>query len=712
MVKSKDVVRTRKAVRNVLTSLMLVICVASSAAQNQWRVFANLAEGRHHHRVKYLNDGKIMVIGGYVGSRGILGGTPTRTTELIDVNTGVVTSGPSMTFPRSEFPMIELPNGDIVVLGGYSIGGTLESSVERYSVTEKKWTVIGSMQDSRRQHAAALINDEEILVFGGFQNSYAEIFSLRTGQSRPVAPLPGAANSAVVIAPGNRQPSFWGFRQGGPNSNRSATSIRYDASTDRWVADLMFDEAPVAPRVIRLTNGDVAVMSGAVRESPFTTTTRTWIVTPSGGVQRGASLIEGRQWHVAGLWGDDRVLIASGLGDGARFLATCEWLNAANGTSNQAPSLNLARAFSDMVVVRSREGRHRAFVVSGLTPSNGNTSTVEVLEDSCFNSDIRVPLSDMKLVGNATYAAPNIMLTQSATYQRGAAWLPKKVNVSRGLDVRFTFRFANGNDNGQVDKGPQGADGIVFVLQNSFPTVIGKVGDGIGYNETPTGVAVEFDAFLNAAFGDPSGSHIAIQVGDGQFLRAWHLPPYLKAMTSTGVPQFVADGRVFHARIVLEGTTMSVYCDTTGEFNSPLVVARDIDLQKILSLGPDGATYVGFTAATGFAQQSHEILGLHIGGCETLVSVDAEQDVMGDDFSVRVDPMPVRSSAVVEVSTSSHRDRRCRVLDAGGQSVLQFVLPSGSTRHDLALDRVASGLYSLQIQDGPRTVTVPLVVVR
>ncbi len=712
MIKSNNIGGSHPGAKVVLISLMILMCVATGVAQSQWRVFANLAEGRHHHCAKYLNDGKILVIGGYLRSRGILDGTPTAKTELIDVSTGTVTSGPSMTFPRAEFPLVELRNGDIVVFGGYTGTGSGQSAIERYSVSENKWTVIGSMQNTRRQHAAALLNDEEIIVFGGFMNSSAEIFSLRTGQSRPLSPLPGPANNACVIAPVNRHPTFWGFRESGPNSNRSKRSIRYDVPTDKWIADLEFDAATVAPRTVRLSTGDVLVISGTVLESPFVTTPKTWIVTSSGNVQNGPTLTQGRQWHAAGLWGDGRVLVASGLGDNVSFLSSCEWLNAATGQTEQAPTLNVGRAFSDMIVVRSKEGRNRAFVISGLTTSDGNTPTVEVLEDSCFNSDLSIPLSELKLIGNATYAAPNIMLTQSATYQRGAAWLPKKVNVSRGLDIRFMFRLANGNDNGQVDKGPDGADGVVFVLQNAFPTVIGKVGDGIGYNEIPSGLAVEFDAFLNAAFSDPSGSHIAIQVGDGQYLRAWHVPPYLKAIATKGVPQFVADGRVYHARIVLEGTTMSVYCDTTGELNTPLVVATDIDLQKILSLGPDGATYAGFTAATGFAQQSHEILGVQIGGCETLVSVDDEVQSLGESFTARVVPMPASYNAVVEVSAASARDRECRIMDARGVCVMRLVLTAGRATLELPIDRIAQGAHTVLLQDGLQTVSVPLVVTR
>lgn len=158
---------------------------------------------------------------------------------------------------------------------------------------------------------------------------------------------------------------------------------------------------------------------------------------------------------------------------------------------------------------------------------------------------------------------------------------------------------------------------------------------------------------------------------------------------------------------------MSVYCDTTGDLTTPVVVATDIDLQKILSLGPDGATYAGFTAATGFAQQSHEILGLQIGGCDALVSVndDVEQDA-SDAFTARIDPTPSSLMATIDVSTPSSRDRMCRVLDARGVLVAQVVMPAGRTRIELPLDRLAPGMYVVQIQGGSHSASVPLVVVR
>jgi hypothetical protein len=44
--------------------------------------------------------------------------------------------------------------------------------------------------------------------------------------------------------------------------------------------------------------------------------------------------------------------------------------------------------------------------------------------------------------------------------------------------------------------------------------------------------------------------------------------------------------------------------------------------------------------------------------------------------------------------------------------VLQIELPAGQTRIELPLDRVAQGMYAVQIQDGSQVVSIPMVVVR
>ncbi len=696
----------------VVISISLMFTTAAEA-QLQWRVFASLKAGRHHHVARYLNDEKILVIGGYVNSTGILGGTPTNTTEIIDLRTAAVTEGPSMTFDRTEFPSLVLPDGDILVFGGHSQSTEGRRAVERYDVTTGTWSVVGQMAVTRRQHCADFLSDDEVLIFGGFYNETAELYTISTGTSRRVADLPSAANSAVSINPDGRGPSFWGFREGGADSDRSFNSIMWDVVGDRWLADLFFDEAPVAPKLTVQPDGSVLVISGATGETFFRTTKSTWLVSPDGVVSKGPSLIEGRQWHVAGPWADDQILVASGLGDGVTFLDRCEWVWTRDNTSTPAPTLNVPRAFSQMIMARAKDGRMRAFVISGLSPGS-NTVTVEVLEDSaCANGVTSIPLVSMRRAGSAAFNGNVIALTGTGQYETGSAWIRNKVPISAGFDITFRFRLSDGNDNGQPDNGSPGADGIAIVFQTSSPTALGKPGDGIGYNEMPHGLAVEFDSYLNPAFSDPSGSHVAVQVGDGRMLRPWHVAPYLKGLETAGSPNFVADGSIYVARIVLEGTTLRVYCGKGALPAAPTLTVEDVNMQDILRLDPYGACYVGFASSTGKSSERHELLGVEITGCDPLVSsVDDGVEIPRLDVDARVMPNPAIGEARLQLTSPLTVDVPARVVDMHGRVSAQFTIEAGATDVMIPMMGLASGTYRVVVGSGPTSVSLPLVVVR
>ncbi|MBK6290644.1 MAG: hypothetical protein KA339_06650 [Candidatus Kapabacteria bacterium] len=704
----------QKKFKQIGILLALGFFAVAVSAQDQWRVFANLEQGRHHHVARYLNGDKILVIGGYVGSYGILDGNPTNTTEIVDLQTGQVTPGPSMATYRTEFPALDLPDGDILVFGGNSNLGP-SKVVERYDVATNTWSVIGQMEDGRRQHSADFLNEDEVLIIGGFGSSSAEIFTISTGQSRKIANLPSMANSAVSINPEGRGPSFWGFRAYGPNSDRQRQSIRYSSQTDSWPLDLEFDDAPVAPKLTVLTDGSVLVCSGATGENPFTTSRKTWIVNYLGEVAKGPTLIEGRQWHTLGAWGDSRALVTSGLLDNVRYGSSCEWLDLTTNTSSVAPSLNYARAFSQMIVVRVASGRTRAFVISGLSPVNDystrNTPTIEVLEDSCAGSST-IALSTMRRIGSTIYKAPRLEMTQSIPYQAGAAWVRDRVPVASGFDVRFSFRLSNGSDNGQIDNGPQGADGVVMVLQNETRAAVGLPGDGIGYNEIPHGLAIEFDAYRNAAFSDPTPSHIAVQVGDGNILRPWHVAPYLKGITSEGFPPFVADGTVYHARVKLEGKLLHVYCGTTPVLETPVLTVDSIDMNQILRLREDGAAYLGFTSSTGFSAQTHELLSVQIEGCDGLISDVDEDQELPMITSASIIPTPSADIAKLVLPSPLQSAVSCTIVDLQGNVSSRFTIPAGSSMVNLQLESLSAGMYQVVIMDARGAFTVPLVISR
>lgn len=693
----------------ILSFLVYPLCIAH--AQTKWEIFASLNQGRHLHAARYLNGDKILVIGGYVNSTIILGGTPTNTTEIIDLSTGVVTAGPPMAYSRSEFSSLMLPDGDILVIGGYS-NNAGNTAIERFDVDTYTWSVVGTMKSSRRQHCADFLNGDEILIFGGLNNSTAEIFTISTGKSELVARLPGAANSAVSINPDGRGPSFWGYRSGGEGSDRPFESIRYEKATNKWAKDLVFDDKPVAPQLVNLADGSAFVVSGAVSEAPFRTSTRTWTVSPFGEVARGPSLVAGRQWHVVGTWNDDRILVGGGIVDGVRITGTCEWLELPSSKSVRAPTMNIPRAYGKMILARAADGRMRAFVVSGLTDGK-NTPTIEVLQDSvCAAGSTAISLLDMRFLGSAKQVGQAVQLTSTEQYQSGAAWLRNKLPVRAGFDIRFKFRLSNGNDNGQIDNGSPGADGVALVFQNSTPVAIGKPGDGIGYNEMPHGIAVEFDSYLNAAISDSSASHIAVQKGDGMMLRPWHVSPYYLGGNFHQSPNFVADGSVYHARVVLDGKVLTVYCDTIGQLNEPVLTIPDLNFESILSLDAYGACYVGFTSSTGRSSEVHEIFDVIVKGCQPLVSSVEHHSINNEQISPLVYPLPATDIAMLRLDDPLSSPVECNVINVRGQVVAISSIEADRLEVPLNVSSLDPGIYTVVFRRGVQVVALPLVIVR
>ena len=695
--------------RFVLALILGIVAVAvDSTAQLRWREFARLKQGRHWHVARYLPGDRVIVIGGWVGSSSILTGSPTATTEIIDLKTGVVTDGPSMSEPRTEFPSVVLPDGDIVVFSGYG-----SPSVERLDVQTMTWSVIGRLLSSRRQHAADFISADSILIFGGFNNSTAEIFNLVTRQSTRVRDLPSYANQAVSVNPDGRGPSYFGFRTGGANSTRSKVSLRYYPSTNRWEEDLVFDYAPAAPRVTALADGSVFVAGGALSEDPIRCSPYTWRVSPLGVVQRAPDLGVERVHQTMGMWDQRRALVAAGMTDDGVLTSSSEWIEFDTKRSVQAPTMMVRRCLAQMIMAPSADGRMRAFVISGLS-SGANTPSVEVLEDTiCMPEARSQTFSDMRLVGSARFGEQSIELTTTGQFQSGGAFLRNRVLVRNGFDMTFSFRLSDGNDNGMVDNGDPGADGIAVVFLPETPTALGRPGDGIGYHEIGHGMAVEYDSYLNPAYSDPNTSHIAVQVGDGRLLRAWHMPPYLRAMATTGVPSFKADGTVYFGRIAYEANRLSVYVSTNGAFDKPVIVVDSFDLQTVLNLDSRGSCFVGFTSSTGRSSEVHELLSVELTDCQPVTSVLDDQQGLGHQGRMTISPNPVTVAAQVQFPLPLPVAAMIELVDVHGRVILQQMVPAGATSQSLdSLGSVAPGMYYARLTTPDGITSSPLTIMR
>jgi Tol biopolymer transport system component len=240
-------------------------------ATGRWTATGSMTTPRMGHTATLLSDGRVLVAGGEHYAVGSTAGGTLASAELYDPATGTWTATGSMTTPRSGHTAVLLPNGQVLVVGG----GT---TAELYDPGTGRWTATGSMATARGWYTATLLNDGKVLVAGGSGGS--------------IGTPAGTLASAELYDPGTGTWVATGS-MGTPRAFHTATLlpdgrvlIAAGASVLRWGGDTLLASAEL-----------------------YDPSTGTWTAT--------ASMVAPRQWHMATLLPDGRVLVAGGEG-GAR----------------------------------------------------------------------------------------------------------------------------------------------------------------------------------------------------------------------------------------------------------------------------------------------------------------------------------------------------------------------------------------------------------
>lgn len=174
-------------------------------------------------------------------------------------------------------------------------------------------------------------------------------------------------------------------------------------------------------------------------------------------------------------------------------------------------------------------------------------------------------------------------LTNSVNWQNGSVWYSDKIDLKNDFDLEFYMNF------GSQD---QGADGIVFVLQDKGNKALGQAGGGLGYEGFSPSFGIEFDDYQNTNINDPPEDHIAV-FRDGNIshssIKALH-----KAVSATPSGANIEDGKNHLVRIVWVAKTqlLEVYFDCDKR------ISMNYDIRQRIFNGKN-EVYWGFTAATG-----------------------------------------------------------------------------------------------------------------
>lgn len=130
----------------------------------------NLTTEREAHTATLLNNGKVLIAGGYA----VLAGYPVwSSAELYDPASHTFSATGDMTTPRYGHTATLLPDGRVLITGGASsINFDISSypsqaSAELYDPSSGTFTAAGSMTVARISHSATLLNNGEVLIVGG-----------------------------------------------------------------------------------------------------------------------------------------------------------------------------------------------------------------------------------------------------------------------------------------------------------------------------------------------------------------------------------------------------------------------------------------------------------------------------------------------------------------------------------------------------------------
>jgi N-acetylneuraminic acid mutarotase len=207
------------------------------------------------------------------------------------------TAFPALLQARMEHTATALPDGRIVVAGGYQrnrdASGEERSeslaSVEVYVPGYDAWELANPMHHARTGHQAIVLADGRILVFGGWvrdddryvRAASAEIYDPETGQwTETEAPVGEPLVRAPILLPDGRVFSLDSF---GSYPNHRLRPEIYDPVDGTWTRGARAPEMRIFPAIETLADGSILVAGGAydVPDGPPNPSNTSWRYDPA-----------------------------------------------------------------------------------------------------------------------------------------------------------------------------------------------------------------------------------------------------------------------------------------------------------------------------------------------------------------------------------------------------------------------------------------------
>ncbi|MFZ5876513.1 MAG: kelch repeat-containing protein [Nitrospirota bacterium] len=332
-----------------------------------------MGTARSEHTATLLPNGRVLVAGGYNSNDGYL-----ASAELYDPATGTFSPTWSMGTARSGPSATMLLNGKVLVIGGVFAGGGYNASAELYDPATGTFSPTASLGTARFTHTATLLPNGQVLVAGGCCSpgalASAELYDPASGTFSPTGPMGTARRIHTATLLPNGQVLVAGGADSGGGSLASAEL--YDPASGTFSPTGSMGGIRYAHVATLLPSGMVLVAGGNDTSTyPGTSltpaelydpTTETFSATGPLSMARGGG-------HTATLLSNGKVLVTGGASTNEGYLASAELYDPATETFEATGSMGTARFVHTATLLPN--GR---VLVAGGQNNSGHLASAEV----------------------------------------------------------------------------------------------------------------------------------------------------------------------------------------------------------------------------------------------------------------------------------------------------------------------------------------------